>query len=260
MSRNVGDFVLIPVTVIELAPCNCFGIRNSYIIVAVLSDFNIMNNMRAAAVRHFKAACPKMNNLVSCRNIDNINDVIFGFFGYGKRQFNLNTVRNITISLRDRRSTLMVKLVNIRTVCKRDQRTDFLTGHSGFAEVFGGVGDFSDFIQPIANLNGGGGGLLPCEPDFKLVHTADLVHIDAVNVDMNGVARIDAGCAVFVVQNGGNCVAVHEGIPVIGKRHHTGGCRRGVCSFFSDKLFGEHGVASVLMFGVKIRKNLVKCL
>ena len=131
MSRNVGDFVLIPVTVIELAPSNCFGIRNSYIIVAVLSDFNIMNNMRAAAVRHFKAACPKMNNLVCCRNIDNINDVIFGFFGYGKRQFNLNTVRNITISLRDRRSTLMVKLVNIRTVCKRDQRTDFLTGHCG---------------------------------------------------------------------------------------------------------------------------------
>ena len=75
---------------------------------------------------------------------------------------------------------------------------------------------------------------------------------------MNGVARIDAGCAVFVVQNGGNCVAVHEGIPVIGKRHHTGGCRRGACGFFSDELFGEH--ASVRTGGVKIRKNLVKCL
>ena len=77
---------------------------------------------------------------------------------------------------------------------------------------------------------------------------------------MNGFARIDAGFAVFVVKNGGNCVAVHEGIPVIGKRHHPGGCCRGVCSFFSDKRFGEHGVASVRTGGVKIRKNLVKCL
>ena len=92
-----------------------------------------MNNMLAAVVRHFKAACPKMNNLVFCRNIDNINDVIFGFFGYGKRQFNLNAVCNVSIvsGLSYCRCFFMVKLVNIRTVCKRDQRTDFLTGHCG---------------------------------------------------------------------------------------------------------------------------------
>ena len=121
---------------------------------------------------------------------------------------------------------------------------------------------FHNFNQLVRNASviankvlHNGGIAVPVEEN-----TADLVHIDAVNVDMNGVARIDAGCAVFVVQNGGNCVAVHEGIPVVGKRHHTGGCRRGACSFFSDKRFGEHGVASVLMFGVKIRKNLVKCL
>ena len=169
-----------------------------------------MNNMLAAVVRHFKAACPKMNNLVSCRNIDNINDVIFGFFGYGKRQFNLNTVRNITISLRDRRSTLMVKLVNIRTVNKGNLGADGLAGHSGFAEVIGVAGDFSDFIQPIANLNGGGCGLLPCEPDFKLVHTADLFGVETIDIDADLFARIDAGFAVFVVKNCGEGITINE--------------------------------------------------
>ena len=66
-----------------------------------------------------------MNNLVCCRNIDNINDVIFGFFGYGKRQFNLNAVCNVFIAILSYcRCFFMVKLVNIRTVNKGNLGAD----------------------------------------------------------------------------------------------------------------------------------------
>ena len=186
-----------------------------------------MNNVLGAVVEDGKLTCPKFDDLLTGRNVNNVDNIVFRNLGHSERLLDLNACVNILIFIRcDCGCAQIIQLVNIRTVNKGNLGADGLAGHSGFAEVIGVAGDFSDFIQPIANLNGGGGGLLPCEADFKLVHTAGLVHIDAVNVDMNGVARMDAGFAVFVVQNGGNCVAVHEGIPVIGKRHHTGGCFR----------------------------------
>ena len=108
-------------------------ICNNNVRIAALFDCHIGNHEGLSGIGIGFVTRIKMHDLRTGGEINNIDDVFFGILLDGKRNGCLLTaVRNIAaVVLRDRRSTLMVKLVNIRTVCKRDQRTDFLTGHCG---------------------------------------------------------------------------------------------------------------------------------
>ena len=108
-------------------------IFNNNVRIAALFDCHIGNREGLSGIGIGFVTRIKMHDLRTGGEINNIDDVFFGILLDGKRNGCLLTaVRNIAaVVLRDRRGTLMVKLVNIRTVCKRDQRTDFLTGHYG---------------------------------------------------------------------------------------------------------------------------------